>query len=381
MKTTLFFIFSLITIFSGYCTNKEEAVECFFPISTQWVIAMTSGNIIAVDSLIEQQASFPLLDTNDLNYWDVEFSDIENDLLSKIYYYCLNKNRSHASTIELFKYYYNNDLIHSYYTDGDYDKIYRNEIFYLRDSNDSIDYEYDNKIKLLSDALSKNLEVLHHIILKRKNITWREAARMIYAVGPNDAEWGIEPISVLYFYKKIYPHPELFSSERDFSLENTFLFYVATEQPDNEVLHYLINNIDSKKMEELFVDLYPERDTDEWDRDLSEAIPSYSAEVILMQKYPQISQYSGYNLLHAAIVNVDINLVRQLINTNLKQEKTVSRHSYFYEMYGDKPLSPLELALYKQKQWKDEYDKDDSDQKLPEKFRLQQIKKIIELLE
>jgi len=357
------------------------------PNSKEWITAIEGGNINSIDSLIEAKTDFTLLQSDDVGYWNIKFSQIRNNTLGRIYYYCLNKNRDYSNSKHLLEYYQNANRINLEYKKGNTSQIFGEDIYILNaDTTKNDKEEFDLEIKQLDSitkAINNNLKILHHIILKRKNIKENEAQRIIYAAGADEGDWSIEPLSFLYFYENIYPHSELFSGEvnvENFNPIRIFRSYVAVDRPNKDVLTYLLSNINKKEIEELLPELYPERETDEWDRELSETIPSYKVEVMLTARYPGISAYSGHNLLHAAIVNVDLDLVKELTSTRLMREKTSPIHSYFYSTYGDKPMLPVELAIYKERQWVGEYNSDKSNQRLPQKFRLQQLRKIINYL-
>lgn len=387
MRTLLLLLFSFIVTLKDSSQNTLTGIIKNDSITKEWITALNCGNTESIDSLIETKTNFPLLQAKDVDYWNVSFSEIKNSSLSKIYYYCLNRNRDYANRKSLLEYYHKANQVNLYYREGDTSQIFGDDIYTLNSdtaNNYKRDFEIEEqKNKAIADSLNSNLRILNYIIQKRKNIREEEAQRMVYAAGGDEGDWSIEPLSFLYFYNNIYPHPELFSPNTNldqFSPITIFRSYVAIDRPNNDVLTYLLNNIDKEALEEILPLLYPARDTDEWDRELTETIPSYRAETVLMKEYSDISKYSGYNLLHAAIVNIDLNLVKKLALTSLMQEKTQPIHSYFYSMYGDKPLLPLKLAIYKQKQWMSEYSLNKSNQRLPLKFRLEQIRKIINCL-
>jgi len=90
-----------------------------------------------------------------------------------------------------------------------------------------------------------------------------------------------------------------------------------------------------------------------WDGDTPDEPMDYQAEKILFELAPEeIVQYSGHTLLHAAIVNLDLPTVQTIIRNNKNElyVKTVPKSYYDSQViYGKTALTPLELALFRQK--------------------------------
>lgn len=350
--------------------------------SEKWTEAISNGDTLAVAELLKKRSDFPFLEAKDLNYWGIKYKTIWNDNLSKIYYYCLNENRNLSNKQQTLKYYYNNDLVNLFYHDEEFNNIYGNNIFYLSSKNRN--YQEDvtkirDSIRVTENQISNNLNILKYIIHQRQNVTVTEAMRMVYPAGADESEWGIESQSFFFFYKDIFPNSNLFSSTFDpslFSYDRIFRSYVSNTMIDEKLILFLLDNIQDKAS--VWPMLYPEIETEEWNRDLAETLPSYEAEVILMTEYPEIADYSGYNLLHAAIVNVDLDRVKKL--SHLVDKSTNPIHPYLYNQFGKEPLSPLELAKFKQGQWIEEFKNDKEGRSVSKRFRLNRIQKIINYL-
>lgn len=357
----------------------------------EWKSALDNSDIKKIDLLISQNDSFPLLKAEDSGRWGVDVIDIKSDIYSQIYYYCLTLNREYSTTILNYDDYYRSYLINSYYNNNEYDKIFGNNIFKLTLGLKNLDGSVSEmKVNLdsLMIKLKNNLRVLEYIIQKRGNIQQYEALRLIYSGGGEESEWQVEKENLFLFYKWIYTTPRLFSKNvnmEELLPESVFLHFVSrdlTKNMDEEILLYLLKIVEVSKIEELFSKMYPTCESEEWNRDLAEAIPAYESEKILMTYYPSITKHCGYNLLHAAIVNVDINQVKELVRNDktMLEKKTNPLHSYFISTYGEHPYTPLELALFKKEQWQQQYNSDKIHQGIFYHFRLQQIDKIIEFL-
>lgn len=376
-----FYILISLILLSTYSLGQNKIDEL-------WVETLNSGNIERLDSLMENETDFPLLNPQDLNLWKTDYNDVKDDMLSKVYYYCLTKNREYSSVLYNMKYYYNYNLTNYYYRQGKYDKILGSNIDNLiSDSNISEQQllSEKNRMDSVASLLGRNLSLLKYIIGKRGNVKQYEAQRLIYSAGGEEQGWQIEKESFIFFYECLYNNPELFENELDrksFNPESVLFSCVSVKNLDDECLDYLLKIIDSFKLAGVLKQMYPQVDTEEWSRELSETIPSYENEKRLISEFPQIEVYCGYNLLHSAIVNVDFAQVKQIVYNNklLLQKKTNPIHQYFNRIYGDKAYLPLELALFKQKQWQKNYESDKIYQTLPYKFRLEQIKKIIDFL-
>lgn len=377
------FLYVLISLFllSVYCSGQNK-------INGLWLDTFNRGDSERLDSLMENETDFPLLNPRDLNLWGIDYKDIKNDMLSKVYYYCLTNNREYSTLLNNMEYYYNYNLTNFYYRQGWYAKIFGSNIDNLTKDSDISEQqllsEKNGKDSIVSLSV-RNLSLLRHIIKKRGNVKQYEARRLIYSAGGEEQDWQIEKESLIFFYECLYNNVELFDNASDIELfkpESVLLSCVSVGNLDDECIDYLLRIIDSSKLEVALKRMYPQVGTEEWNCDLFETIPSYENEKRLMSEFSQIEEYCGHNLLHSAIVNVDFGQVKQIVYNNklLLQKKTKPIHPYFNRIYGDKAYLPLELALFKQKQWQENYESDKIYQTPPYKFRLEQIKKIIDFL-
>ena len=381
---SLLLLFACISLFGQ--NNKLTDMK---DDTLKWKNALESCDTIAIDALLQQNVNFELLKPDAVSSWGIDYVSVKDDNLSKVYYYCLNLNRQYCYNSVLQNYYYVSYLTNSDFNNHQEDKVFGDRVNLISINKidaDSLAFKQKELLESNQKNLKKNLQVLEYIIGKRGHIQDYEAQRLIYSAGGDEQDWQMEKESLMFFYECVYGKPALFSENvdlDDYKPELVLLSYVSTAMPDEDVLLYLLKKIDPSKMDYLFRRMYPVRDTDEWDRDLAESLPSYESEKVLMFDFPWMSRFTGYNLLHAAIINVDIELVRKLVlaDKRLLNRKTEQLHLYFNCLYGDKPFTPLELAYYKQNEWQEKYDNDRAFQTLAYQFRLKQIQKIIEFLE
>ncbi len=396
MNIRILILFFIVNSFS-YIFSENSGMKMNKLNMREWEEFIKSGNINAIDSMLINKVDFELPEEYTYEFKDDKKQD---DIFTKIIYYCLRENmfladRYHASNASLHR-----NKIGYYYSSGHTEHIYGNAIWLLATIERESRREFlnENKEKAVSkfqiniDSITsevKSLEeenihllnVLKHILNKGYKLNRLMLSRLIYA----STDWGVNPVSLIFLYQQLYSNPDYFEDNAllDYKPEKVLLSYVASESIDKDCLLYLIEIIDKTNIEELLEQMYPIRDIDEWDRDLAETVPSYEAEKVLLSIFPQMEIYSGHNLLYAAIVNVDIELVKRIIKRNsyLLDVKTESKHPYFYSTYGDTSLTPLQLAVFTKEQLEMQMEEDSSYRTLPYRFKLEQIKKIINILQ
>lgn len=204
-----------------------------------------------------------------------------------------------------------------------------------------------------------------------------------------NCSWDINEQACVFFYDKIYGNEKYLVKGENWDEvhpEKIFLAYVSNENPDKIFLSYMLSKIDLSKADVLCEKMYPYNILCDKERiNLDMIVPSFQSEKILFPIMPIMSKYSGHHLLHAAIINADIQLVMKLVNDNkaLLVVKTNPIHEYIHQFYGSEPYTPLELAKEKYIQCLISYKKSTVDVLMINYhyYRMIIIEKIIRVLE
>jgi hypothetical protein len=188
-------------------------------------------------------------------------------------------------------------------------------------------------LNLIQYALNKDIKLDDNTVDRIAYVNW-------------GIEFSVNEISVLYYFDHIAPNPEFFKPELSYrpDITSTLANYISQPNPDISIIRNLYTRgIDKQKF---FESVYPDMEIEELGPDV--LLPCYGTEKILFELMPdEIHSYSGHTLLHAAIHNLDIPLVQEIVYKN-KEElavKTKPKPPYFID-YGKKQFTPLELALY-----------------------------------
>ena len=356
-----------------------------------WEQALAERDLETIDSLIVQNRRFKLGHVSgNLNI----YSDTISNPLECAFYWSLSENTHLWSAIAVTQYILNNviskidflkgkkDYVHSYRSLGVYDMKFIENIKKDKEKRDSL----LNDLKIERDSLQKqiaeyknegqsNLTLIQYCLDKGMKLNYFTASSL---TDGDDRDWPVNEISVLFYFDSINNHKNYFQEdESDLpNLTTVFTTYTGYNPLDTALFKKMYSKGINKK--EFMAEAY---DPTAEGPDI--LFMNYEAEKMLFEWMPdEMFQYSGHNLLHAAIINLDLPTVQTIIRNN-KDElyvKTVPKPHYTSKgLYGKNALTPLELALYQQK--KIEKNVKDLPDSLSDILCLEQIKEIIAFLQ
>lgn len=370
----------------------------------QVVAIIDSGDITAVNRLIADKDIKLRLshsDLNALNCRDIDYTQTEyrkkNDNLDVLFLKCL----VHCAGCTDRRYGYILDSI-SYrvklnYLQGKYEKIYGSMVYNLRGSNkqsifDSLSAEkrqemiaqLEEQFRQQEDKLMDNetayrntLKVMKRLLTVKK----MNSEELLYFLYANN-DWKISPMNVRFYYENIY-NPSLVQTKDSiyvYKPQDILFNYISDEHPEESFVLFLLKKFRPEDVLPFLYKIYRENP----DEDETLPFPFYEMEKILMPHLPQMAEVAGHTLLHAAVVEGDIALVRKLVNGNPKliDEKTKPSRRTIFPCYAES-RDAWELADYTIKQLKSEYERYEEglESKKMQEFRLNRQNEIKKFLE
>ena len=325
-----------------------------------WEKALAGQDLKTIDILITQNRRFKL---DDYDGWLDVYADTLSDPLKCAFYWSLSENIELGRNLYISKDNLDDtmseidflegkkDYIHKYVGLGEISKELKDKK--NKEKRDSL----LNDLKIERDRLQKqiaeykiegqsNLSLIQYCLDKGMKLNWNAAVSL---TGGNDNDWPVNEISIFFYFDSIAKNKGYFKEgENDLpDLTSSFVGYITYPYLDLSMLKKMYSKGINKKV--FFETVY-----NPYAEGPDVAIVDYQAEKMLFDWMPdEMFHYSGHTLLHAAIINLDLPTVQTIIRNN-KDElyiKTVPKpHFTSREIYGGKSFTPLELALYQQKE-------------------------------
>lgn len=368
----------------------------------QLIAIIDSGNITAIDRLIANKDMKLQMSQSDLMALGIRGIDYnqtgyrkKDDNLDVLFVKCLIRCAEHTNSRYIHLYDNISYRVKLDYLQGKYEKIYGSMVYSLRGSNkqslfDSLTAEkrqemiaqLEEKLRHQEDKLMDN-ETAHRNALRTmkrllaaKEMNSNELSFFISA----QYDWKISPMNVQFYYENIY-NPSLAHTKDSvyvYKPQEVLFNYISEEYPEKSFVLFLLQKFCPGDVLSFLYEIYPDNPEEDT------PFPFYEMEKILMPLLPQMAEIAGHTLLHSAVVNGDIALVRELINYNPKliDEKTKPSLRDGFPCYAES-RDACELADYTIEQIKLKYKRCNKDSESPKiyKFQLNRLYEIKKLLE